>query len=93
MQLLISKLLNTRHKSYFQAMWPKIFLFLCLFCTIACNDTPGFFLKVSKNIPRIGRRSSDFDNFFLKSSKNVPRIGRRDQFVSCFIVNLIYLFG
>lgn len=43
-----------------------------------------FLLAVSKNIPRIGRRSSDFDNFFLKSSKNVPRIGRRDNFVGVF---------
>ncbi|XP_037044937.1 uncharacterized protein LOC119080633 [Bradysia coprophila] len=62
-------------------MLPKIILLLGLLCMVTCNDTPGFFLKVSKNIPRIGRRSSDFDNFFLKSSKNVPRIGRRDQFV------------
>lgn len=85
MQLVISTLLNTKHKSYFYVMLPKIILLLCLFYTIACNDTPGFFLKVSKNIPRIGRRSSDFDNFFLKSSKSVPRIGRRDPFVSVLL--------
>lgn len=46
----------------------------------ANTETPGFFLKVSKNIPRLGRRSqntlSDFENFFLKTSKSVPRIGR-----------------
>lgn len=48
-------------------------------------ENPGFFLKVTKNVPRIGRRSqgvSDFDTFFLKASKSVPRIGRRSQMVS-----------
>ncbi|KAJ6641335.1 hypothetical protein Bhyg_06271 [Pseudolycoriella hygida] len=82
MQLAMSIFVNTSCKSLkFVVMLPKVVLLLGLICTIACNDTPGFFLKVSKNIPRIGRRSSDFDSFFLKSSKSVPRIGRRDQFV------------
>lgn len=50
-------------------------------------ENPGFFLKVTKNVPRIGRRSdgqpvNDFDTFFLKASKSVPRIGRRSQLVS-----------
>lgn len=67
------------------------FLSVCLFLTILdscmCNsntintETPGFFLKVTKNVPRLGRRShqlSDFENFFLKTSKSVPRIGRSD---------------
>lgn len=55
------------------------------------TETPGFFLKVTKNVPRLGRRSqqsqtqslSDFENFFLKTSKSVPRIGRSDGNVSC----------
>ena len=47
------------------------------------NESHGFFVKVAKNVPRIGRRSGDF---FLKSSKNVPRIGRRSNDVSIFIV-------
>lgn len=49
------------------------------------TETPGFFLKVTKNVPRLGRRSqslSDFENFFLKTSKSVPRIGRSDGNVS-----------
>lgn len=67
------------------------FLSVCLLLTILdcclCNsntistETPGFFLKVTKNVPRLGRRShqlSDFENFFLKTSKSVPRIGRSD---------------
>ncbi|PSN34798.1 hypothetical protein C0J52_24369 [Blattella germanica] len=38
----------------------------------------NFFLKASKSVPRIGRRS-EYDNFFLKASKSVPRIGRRRE--------------
>ncbi|XP_067633983.1 uncharacterized protein ETH [Eurosta solidaginis] len=37
------------------------------------NESPGFFLKITKNIPRLGRRS---DNYFLKNMKAVPRMGR-----------------
>lgn len=68
------------------------YISLCLLLTIfdygTCNsntmntETPGFFLKVTKNVPRLGRRShqlSDFENFFLKTSKSVPRIGRSDN--------------
>ncbi|KAF4528691.1 hypothetical protein B566_EDAN015504 [Ephemera danica] len=44
------------------------------------TDSGTFFLKATKNVPRIGRRSgSEDNNFFLKASKNVPRIGRRDR--------------
>lgn len=69
-------------------------LLLTVFDYCLCNnsntistETPGFFLKVTKNVPRLGRRShtlSDFENFFLKTSKSVPRIGRSDNVVSCF---------
>lgn len=48
------------------------------------SESPGFFLKVTKNVPRLGRRSSgisDFENFFVKTSKGVPRIGRSDNSV------------
>lgn len=54
----------------------------------AADETPGFFLKVTKNVPRLGRRSqpvNEFENFFLKASKTVPRIGRRDDRVSQYI--------
>lgn len=59
--------------------------FVLLIVGVICDNTeesPGFFLKVSKNVPRLGRRSqsyNDFENFFLKASKTVPRIGRRDD--------------
>lgn len=65
------------------------FALLSLWLTIICcsssgvnSESPGFFLKVTKNVPRLGRRShslSDFENFFLKTSKSVPRIGRADN--------------
>ncbi|XP_054740154.1 uncharacterized protein LOC129245790 [Anastrepha obliqua] len=40
------------------------------------NESPGFFLKITKNVPRLGRRS---DSYFLKNMKAIPRIGRRDD--------------
>lgn len=51
---------------------------LLLLVTLAnqcqCNESPGFFLKITKNVPRLGRRS---DSYFLKNMKTIPRIGRR----------------
>lgn len=60
----------------------------------ANDESPGFFLKVSKNVPRLGRRSGDFENFFLKASKSVPRIGRSNSFVRIYHIksfNIPYL--
>ncbi|XP_058462934.1 uncharacterized protein LOC131437542 [Malaya genurostris] len=57
----------------------KIFLLLTLIYVVNAAETPGFFIKLSKSVPRIGRRG-DFENFFLKQSKSVPRIGRRSGF-------------
>uniref|UniRef100_A0A336MWE6 CSON005895 protein n=1 Tax=Culicoides sonorensis TaxID=179676 RepID=A0A336MWE6_CULSO len=68
----------------------KISLIFCLFALSIlvsirlgyADETPGFFLKVTRpSVPRIGRSGNDFENFFLKQSKSVPRIGRRNQFV------------
>jgi hypothetical protein len=45
---------------------------------ISADDTgTNFFLKASKSVPRIGRRS-EYD-IYHKTSKNVPRIGRRRE--------------
>lgn len=47
-------------------------------------ENPGFFLKVSKNVPRIGRRSdgqSDFNMMYMHP-KNIPQPNRRSQLVS-----------
>ncbi|XP_062550598.1 uncharacterized protein LOC134215415 [Armigeres subalbatus] len=57
----------------------KFILFLVAISIVAADETPGFFIKLSKSVPRIGRRG-DFENFFLKQSKSVPRIGRRGGF-------------
>ena len=46
--------------------------------SISADDTgTNFFLKASKSVPRIGRRS-EYD-IYLKTPKNVPRIGRRRE--------------
>ncbi|XP_055919527.1 uncharacterized protein LOC129951422 [Eupeodes corollae] len=44
------------------------------------DESPGFFLKITKNIPRLGRRSDkQFTNYFFKNAKQIPRIGRRNE--------------
>ncbi|GAB0094602.1 ecdysis triggering hormone [Sergentomyia squamirostris] len=52
-------------------------------CFVFGDENPGFFLKITKNVPRIGRRSlptsSEVDSFFFKGLKNVPRMGRRND--------------
>ncbi|XP_035792769.1 uncharacterized protein LOC118466965 [Anopheles albimanus] len=54
-----------------------VLLLCCVICyTATATESPGFFIKLSKSVPRIGRRG-DLENFFLKQSKSVPRIGRR----------------
>lgn len=80
-------------------MYLRILIFSLVLVWIHCatEESPGFFLKVSKNIPRLGRRAasplSDYDSFFLKSSKIVPRIGRSNPgYVSVLNVRKIYLF-
>uniref|UniRef100_A0A1I8NQJ7 Uncharacterized protein n=1 Tax=Stomoxys calcitrans TaxID=35570 RepID=A0A1I8NQJ7_STOCA len=41
------------------------------------DDSPGFFLKITKNVPRLGRRSDkEFVQGFWKNFKAIPRIGR-----------------
>ncbi|XP_038119504.1 uncharacterized protein LOC6036413 [Culex quinquefasciatus] len=59
----------------------KLLVLLLLVYVTAADETPGFFIKLSKSVPRIGRRG-DFENFFLKQSKSVPRIGRRGGFLT-----------
>ncbi|XP_055643444.1 uncharacterized protein LOC129779775 [Toxorhynchites rutilus septentrionalis] len=59
----------------------KFFLLLVIVCAVVAGESPGFFIKLSKSVPRIGRRGS-LENFFLKQSKSVPRIGRRASFIA-----------
>lgn len=65
----------------------KLLVLLLLVYVTAADETPGFFIKLSKSVPRIGRRG-DFENFFLKQSKSVPRIGRRGGFLVRLIILL-----
>ncbi|KAH8299405.1 hypothetical protein KR044_001047 [Drosophila immigrans] len=39
------------------------------------DESPGFFLKITKNVPRLGKRT---ESFVLKNTKTIPRIGRSD---------------
>ncbi|KAM7343821.1 ecdysis triggering hormone [Cochliomyia hominivorax] len=44
------------------------------------DDSPGFFLKITKNVPRLGRRSDkEFESKFLKNYKIIPRMGRSSE--------------
>ncbi|CAD1477543.1 unnamed protein product, partial [Heterotrigona itama] len=36
------------------------------------DEVPAFFLKIAKNIPRVGR--SEGYNDFLKSRRNIPKV-------------------
>ena len=36
------------------------------------DEVPAFFLKIAKNIPRVGR--SEGNNDFLKSRRNIPKV-------------------
>lgn len=53
-------------------------------------ENPGFFLKVSKNVPRIGRRSEGQSEFMMYvNPKVVPQQHRRSQTVSFCLPFLI----
>lgn len=74
-----------------------LLLGLQIIAVLSSNDkaeeVPGFFLKVTKNVPRIGRSSGgEIENFFLKQSKSVPRIGRRNSQVRvlCVLDKIIF---
>ncbi|KAK6619836.1 hypothetical protein RUM44_006235 [Polyplax serrata] len=58
-----------------------LLIVLIFVAVVSCVKPPtpedigtNFFLKASKSVPRIGRRTVDYENYFLKS---IPRIGRR----------------
>ncbi|KAK0080403.1 hypothetical protein PV325_014013 [Microctonus aethiopoides] len=54
--------------------------------TIEADEVPAFFLKIAKNIPRVGR-SGRSDDFFLEASKNIPRTADRDGYIPVFDIN------
>lgn len=49
------------------------------------DEVPAFFLKIAKNIPRVGR-SEGYDDFF-KSRKNFPKLGNHDAQVVVIEIN------
>ncbi|XP_017149752.1 uncharacterized protein LOC108160332 [Drosophila miranda] len=53
-----------------------VILVLVLVATSQADDSPGFFLKITKNVPRLGKRS---ESFGMKNLKTIPRIGRSEQ--------------
>lgn len=46
------------------------------------DESPGFFLKITKNVPRLGKRT---ESFVMKNMKTIPRMGRSDPQVSILI--------
>lgn len=56
-----------------------VLLLLELFGTGNADESPGFFLKITKNVPRLGKRT---ESFVMKNIKTIPRIGRSEAQVS-----------
>lgn len=50
-----------------------------LLSTGQADESPGFFLKITKNVPRLGKRT---ESFVMKNMKTIPRMGRSDPQVS-----------
>ncbi|XP_016974358.1 uncharacterized protein LOC108041084 [Drosophila rhopaloa] len=51
-------------------------LLVALVAISQADDSPGFFLKITKNVPRLGKRG---ESFAMKNLKTIPRIGRSEQ--------------
>lgn len=60
----------------FLAIWIAIFALLICENASTADEVPAFFLKIAKNIPRVGR-SEGYDDYF-KSRKNLPKLGSHD---------------
>ncbi|EDW60063.1 uncharacterized protein ETH [Drosophila virilis] len=52
-----------------------VLLLAGLWSSAHADESPGFFLKITKNVPRLGKRSEGFP---MKNIKTIPRIGRSD---------------
>ncbi|XP_074111836.1 ecdysis triggering hormone isoform X1 [Cotesia typhae] len=66
----------------------KIFIVICVtgmvlsinWTTVEADEVPAFFLKIAKNIPRVGR-SGRIDEYLLtKQSKNYPRANKVSEY-------------
>ncbi|CAK9819792.1 hypothetical protein ANTQUA_LOCUS10314 [Anthophora quadrimaculata] len=65
-------------------------LFVCKNATMA-DEVPAFFLKIAKNIPRVGR-SEGYDDY-VKTRKNIGKIGAYDAGAQVFDLIFIFLFS
>lgn len=49
---------------------------------VEADEVPAFFLKIAKNMPRVGRSEATsldrLNGYILKTAKNAPRVGKRD---------------
>lgn len=62
-----------------------ILLFAVLLSALGqADESPGFFLKITKNVPRLGKRT---ESFVMKNMKTIPRMGRSDPEVDILAVN------
>ncbi|EDV37216.1 uncharacterized protein Dana_GF11539 [Drosophila ananassae] len=52
-----------------------LLILLPLVAITRADDSPGFFLKITKNVPRLGKRGETR----MKNLKTIPRIGRSEQ--------------
>ncbi|XP_011310218.1 uncharacterized protein ETH [Fopius arisanus] len=85
-----SNIKMTAHFMFGQMFLGTCMIIVVLSCGVitveADDEVPAFFLKIAKNVPRIGR-SDKYHEYFLKQAKNVPRMGKRedyDQMVESF---------
>lgn len=53
------------------------------------DEVPAFFLKIAKNIPRVGR--SEGYNDFLKSRRNIPQVSGYNSRAQVLIIETQYL--
>ncbi|XP_057328046.1 uncharacterized protein LOC130669280 [Microplitis mediator] len=62
----------------------KMFVVICVtgmvlsinWTTVEADEVPAFFLKIAKNIPRVGRSGRIDDYLFNKQSNNYPRANK-----------------
>lgn len=57
--------------------------------SVEADEVPAFFLKIAKNIPRVGR-SDKFDDLFLNSGKNVHETGKHDDNTKVYLYRRTY---
>ncbi|XP_015177012.1 PREDICTED: uncharacterized protein LOC107066685 [Polistes dominula] len=58
-------------KLFYNAFLGSILILFLVQCSVKADEVPAFFLKIAKNIPRVGR-SEKFEDFYSKSTNNNP---------------------